>query len=290
MKEFAVVIDRRPGELIWTNYDEIRVGLERILKDYEGLVYTEENIPDAKKDRATLNKLLGDIEEQRKEVKKWWMTPYDAFEAETKTLTGMIEKQIDQIDVSLKDFEEQRKAKARENVMAYIEGACYGLPEPVRTRVPEHIYDPKWTNKTAKRAEWTKTVDDAVGRIQTEVEVLKTRVQTEEEATIILKAYASGFSLTEAIMKADELNRQREIIATEMARDAIKADDVAMAESVKTEEPPMPDLSFFGELAALGEVEDKRNKVLCILGKKDHMKDIQMQAEALGLKTWYQLM
>ena len=44
------------------------------------LVYTADQIKDAKKDRAKLNKFVTALEDKRKEIKKQVMQPYTAFE------------------------------------------------------------------------------------------------------------------------------------------------------------------------------------------------------------------
>ena len=52
------------------NAEEIKAELAQRLEKYNGLVYNEANIKDAKADRANLNKFKNAIEDKRKEMKK----------------------------------------------------------------------------------------------------------------------------------------------------------------------------------------------------------------------------
>ena len=56
-------------EIKWNN-EELKVAIAEKMKEYNGLVFTEETISEGKKDRANLNKLRGAIDDERKRVKK----------------------------------------------------------------------------------------------------------------------------------------------------------------------------------------------------------------------------
>lgn len=88
MEELSLVISQ-PDEgkflqKIGWNKEQIMNAVAEITKQYTGLTYTEEQMQDAKKDRATLNAMRKDISDRRIQVKKALMAPYEAFEADTK--------------------------------------------------------------------------------------------------------------------------------------------------------------------------------------------------------------
>ena len=56
-------------EIKWNN-EELKAEIAAKMRDYRGLVFTEESIAEAKKDRANLNKLKSAFEDERKRVKK----------------------------------------------------------------------------------------------------------------------------------------------------------------------------------------------------------------------------
>lgn len=102
MEELSLVISQ-PDEgkflqKIGWNKEQIMNAVAEITKQYTGLTYTEEQMQDAKKDRATLNAMRKDISDRRIQVKKALMAPYEAFEAEVKEVVAMIDEPIAMID------------------------------------------------------------------------------------------------------------------------------------------------------------------------------------------------
>jgi len=94
--------------VIHTNMEETRAWLEGVLSQYTGMVFTEESKTDAKKTVADLRKVKKEIDDSRKEVKKFWMAPYERFEAEVKDLMAMVDKPIDQTNSQIEAFEKKR--------------------------------------------------------------------------------------------------------------------------------------------------------------------------------------
>ena len=56
-------------EIDW-NYEELKTEIQGKANDYMNLVYTADQVKDAKKDRANLNKFVEALESKRKEIKK----------------------------------------------------------------------------------------------------------------------------------------------------------------------------------------------------------------------------
>ena len=96
----------QPLPTIQWNYPELKQWVEDGLQAYKGVVYTEDMITQAKKDRATLNKLVTAIDTKRKEMKALYLQPYESFEKEAKGLISMIKEVSGEIDAQVKGYEE----------------------------------------------------------------------------------------------------------------------------------------------------------------------------------------
>ena len=107
--EVAPISDAR---IVW-NKEELSAMVDTIVSQYKGLAYTAEQIQDAKKDRANLNKALTAIETERKRVKAEYLGPYTAFEDEVKEITSKIKGAIDEIDAQTRAYEAEQKAVKR---------------------------------------------------------------------------------------------------------------------------------------------------------------------------------
>ena len=68
-------------EAILFNYDELKKELTEKVKTYETMAYTDDQIKDAKADRANLNKLKKALNDERIRREKEYMQPFNEFKA-----------------------------------------------------------------------------------------------------------------------------------------------------------------------------------------------------------------
>lgn len=104
----------------WNN-EELKEAISAKVQDYKGLQYTEETIKEAKKDKATLNKLREAIETERKRIKKQCMAPYELFEKQVKEVLAIIDEPIQLIDSQIKEIEKQRRLEKKQKVLEIYE-------------------------------------------------------------------------------------------------------------------------------------------------------------------------
>lgn len=104
----------------WNN-EELKEAISAKVQDYKGLQYTEEIIKEAKKDKATLNKLREAIETERKRIKKQCMAPYELFEKQVKEVLAIIDEPIHLIDSQIREVEEQRRLEKKQKVLEIYE-------------------------------------------------------------------------------------------------------------------------------------------------------------------------
>ena len=149
------------------NLEQLKEELIPRLKKYNELVVTEDSIKAAKEDKAALNKLKKAIEEQRIAIKKQYLEPYNALEAQCKEVVALIDAPVKAIDSQIKAFEEIEK----QNKYKDLEQAFADLNAPEWVKI-EDILNPKWGNKTekidslkAEMAEKLQKINDDVAKI-----------------------------------------------------------------------------------------------------------------------------
>lgn len=106
MNELTVTII--PAQ-ISANLTEIKAELLENLKQYD-IEVTIETLPEAKKMATDLNKLAGEIDKRRKDVKKELAAPVDAFNAQAVELAKMILDAREKILKQVAVFEDKQKA------------------------------------------------------------------------------------------------------------------------------------------------------------------------------------
>ena len=84
--------DYQLPEKILFNYDELKQELLEKVSMYETLVYTDEQIKDAKADKAALNKLKKALNDERIRLEKEYMRPFNEFKGKINEIIAIIDK------------------------------------------------------------------------------------------------------------------------------------------------------------------------------------------------------
>lgn len=113
------------------NKDELIERVRAVTAKYKGLVYTDDDITNARTDRAELNAIKNSISDSRIQVKKFVMAPYDQFEAEVAEVTNLIIEAVKPIDEAIKTHDENQKADKKKQLVAYFDSIIGNLAEAV---------------------------------------------------------------------------------------------------------------------------------------------------------------
>lgn len=169
--EFRLINPTEDGFLrvIKWNKKELEEAVRQKIANYENVVYTEDNMKQAKADRAELNNLVKAIEECRKKVKKIINEPYDVFETELKEVLALIQEPVGIIDKQVKAFEDQQKEEKKAKIkVAYDE--VIGDLESV---LPfEKVFDSRYLNQTYKLATAQTDIKSKVEKTRTDLETI----------------------------------------------------------------------------------------------------------------------
>ena len=222
MSEFSVQI--KQPVIISGNFEEMQLELQTMMQAYAGLEVTDENLPERKKDIATLRKIKSAIEDKRKSAKKDYEKPFKAFEEECKKLTGIIDKEIDRINADLNTYEQKRIAEKRETIRRLYEENIgdYGDYLPL-----EALRRKSWDNKTCSETEIISDIQTAVIAVKNDLQTIDSMCDpwSEECKAVYIK---TGNSLMSA------LNRYKDL---ESAKKAAEASVKVSEQQTPTSEP-----------------------------------------------------
>lgn len=193
-------------EAIKFNYEELKGGLTASLEKYQNLVYTPENIKEAKDDRATLNALKKSLNDEKIKIKKEFEVPYKDFEDKIKELIELVDKPASEIDKQVKVFEEQEKAKKREVINTIYSENIGAYAELISL---EKLYDPRWENKTYKETDIVKEIQDVVKKADSDLKVI---MDLKSEFEFQIKdTYFKTLDLGQALVEKQRLEKQKEL-------------------------------------------------------------------------------
>lgn len=227
-KELQIVVQQEVGAISW-NFEEIKPALASMMKDYEGLVYTEENVKVAKNDIAFLRKLKKAISDKRIELKNKCLEPYEIFEKQAAELTEMIDKPIATIDIQLSDYEKNRREGVKAKILAFMDEEFKVLPSDVAKTVKKLRYDTKWENVSTATSRWKQGVSDACRKAQRDLAWIDETVE-DEFKELSIEAYARNLELKDVMDDVTKARKQKEaILARE--RERIAAEERAKVEA-----------------------------------------------------------
>ena len=239
------------------NKDEIKKAVISITEQYKGLAYTEEQLQEAKKDRAMLNAMKKDISDRRIQVKKALLEPYDVFESEVKEVVALIDEPIEMIGKQIEAYEDKVREEKNTALAQFFSENIGELSEVVSY---ERIFNPKWLNKTASlsscKAEIQKIIDD----INTDLAAIISSV--DEKYQVFAKDYylQHGFNLSKALGEANRIQEMDK--KAEADRKAREEAEREREEARKEAERAKEEARKAQEEAELARKELEREKAL----------------------------
>jgi hypothetical protein len=237
---------------------------------YEGKKYGEEEIKEAKGDRATLNKLREAIEGRRKEIKGWWNEPYVRFEKDVKEVLELIEKPIKEIDEQIKGYEE-RKKEEKTNEIRGIYNASIGAYEELLPL--SRIFNERWLNGTYKLGDIRAEIEEMIGKFGKDMEVIKS-LKSEYEAQIrdkYIETLDLGMALGEQRRLEEQNKRLEELEKKEQSSELsskAKSKERLSEAAMRLQSPPEPEEEPKVEL---------RFKVFVTKGQKEKLKKFMVE-------------
>lgn len=208
-------------EAITFNYEELKAELLQKASFYESLVYTPDQIREAKADRANLNRLKKALNDERLKREREYMKPFDDFKAKINEIIRIIDRPASVIDQQIKAAEEQQKEDKLKTITEYFNG----LPsiEGFETLQLEQIMDAKWLNASVSMKSIQEAIDSRMGQIMTDLDVVRSLPSYAFEAE---QAYKNTLDLARAVSEAHRLQEMAEKKAAYEAERA-KAEETA---------------------------------------------------------------
>lgn len=242
-REVSLVISRpEEGKFLehidWNKQEFLEL-IQSAMERYKGVTFTEDQVKEAKEERARLNALKKAIADRRIQIKKAVLAPYTQFETEVGEVTALIDEPIAEIDRQIKAFEEKQKEQKRETLRKHFEGIVADLSGILTF---EQVFDKRYLNATVTLAKAKRDITDKVKRVR---EDLKTVESVEEEyRPIVRDVYQKTLDIGKAMSemyRLKELKRQEE--ARKAAREAAEREAAAAREAAERaeaaeEEPP----------------------------------------------------
>ena len=186
-----------PEKIIF-NYEELKEGISAKVAHYKNLVYTDDQIKEAKEDRANLNKLKKALNDERIRLEKEYMIPFNNFKAQLNEIIKIIDEPVTMIDSQVKEYQENKKEEKRKEIVAYFDSVKENLPDEIGL---EGIFNTKWLNESVSMKSVKKEIDDIVCKIQVDISTIN---DLGELSFYALEKYFKSHNLNDSILFAKE--------------------------------------------------------------------------------------
>ena len=227
-------------EVIEFNFEELKQEITERASAYANLVYTDDQIADAKKDRATLNKFVKVLSDERIKVKKECMKPYEDFEAKIKELDSIVGKAIRNIDDQVKSYEEQKK----QDKLVAIKGYWEACEKPFDIAF-EKVLDQKWLNASVSLKSVYGAIDVLLEQITKDLSTLENLPEFSFEAIEVYKttlninsAISEGHRLSEIQKRKAEYEAEQERLKAEAEYNSLPKTEVFPEDAMNPPEVP----------------------------------------------------
>lgn len=216
-------------EFIEFNFSELKEEITAKTSKYLNLVYTEDQIQDAKKDVANLRKFTKALSDERIKVKKECLKPYEEFEAKIKELDGIVNMAIQRIDGQVKAAVEKKKEERKQAIVEYWDN--HNKPDWLNL---QQIFNEKWLNASVDIKNVCAEIDAKFEQIAKDLETLRNLPEFAFEA---IEEYKQSLDLNKAItegMRLSEIQKRKAEEQRKMNEAVEKMKNVAetVAESI----------------------------------------------------------
>lgn len=238
-------------EIKW-NYEDIKTEVLEKLKNYQNLVYTDAQIPEAKADKARLNKLKEALDDKRKEIKKQCLMPYEKFEKQVKDILAIIDAPLILIDKQIKEYDEQKKLAKK----AEIENIFKSIEKPDFLKL-ESIFNEKWLNATVSLKKVTEEITSAINKTKDDLQTLEGLTEYSFEA---IEMYKTNLNINQALNQARylvELAKRKAEEKEKKERERLAAEQARKQEKEEREKAKQADLEIDTKEPQTSEQSDK---------------------------------
>lgn len=227
-------------ERIEFNFEELKAEITEKVNFYKTMVYTEDQIKEAKADKANLNKLKKAFNDERIRLEREYLAPFNAFKSQVSEITAIFDEAIGTIDSQIKDYDQAKKAAKLEEIKEMWDG----IEIKASWLTLEMIYQPTWLNATVSLKNIKAEMQESINRVNNDLDTLAKLPEFSFEATEeykatldINRAISEGQRLADIQKRKAEMLKAVEEAKAKEAEEKAKAEAEAVKEEPKAEEP-----------------------------------------------------
>lgn len=206
-----------------SNFQELKNEVGEKLTKYTGLHYDENNIDEAKSDRAELNNLSKSIDDERKKLEKLWNKNFISLKTDINSLIKDIKTVSSDIDVQVKRYESDQKEIKKSHIQSLFINELSKFNYMLSL---QQIWDEKWLNKSKSDKAIISEIQTHLLNIENDIKTIK--VLNSDFEPKLIDTYLETLDLTYTIEYKNLLEKAKsDVVEIEQ----VKVDDVLVEDS-----------------------------------------------------------
>lgn len=265
------IAEANVGSISWQNQIEYLTNYtNRVVEKYDNLVFTDEEMPAAKKDRADLAGIVKEIDSVRMSIKKAWMKPYEEYEDKIKEQVNRVKGCREKIDLQIKDYEAHIKEEKKERIEKWWK-------ENADNQIAlSKVWDEKYLNLTCKDSEWQKDLKTKIEKISNDMLAIMQFDNSDGKLDFCLKEYTDNLDLGITLA-----NWERELNKRKLAEEyKAKMELEKEAKEVATQEVIEP------QVTESNNIEELLSRTFKVEATKMQLLELGDYMKSKGIKFW----
>ena len=211
------------------NYSAVVSAVQERLKVYEGLIVTEDAIPQTRQDVAELRKIAKNASDLRISIKKEHEAKIAETVSQLKEITDLYTSAANKLDEQVKVYEQKAQNEKEEQIRAYWNANVGNIGKYLSLQT---AWNPRWLNKGYGMTQIQYEIDEAISKATNGVRTILAMKSPHEQT--LLRTLFSTLDIQKVLDEKIVLDEQLERMQKD--RDAQIASD-SRQESVSAVEP-----------------------------------------------------
>lgn len=256
-----VVSEKTLGSLT-TNAMQIRDMVKNALPMYDISNYNDDNIEQAKKDKATLNKASKALNQKRIDIEKEFVKPFAEFKEVVSETVKLISDCSNKIDDVVKRHEQIYKDGKKKAIVNYFN------EKNVNGVGIDKIFKAEWLNKTAREKAVFAEIDAILLKVSEDMKALEVM---HEDADVLKTFYLDSLNISNTIQYANRLKEQRDK-AARVEEERKRLEEMKQSEAPQFHFggrfPEMPDSPIISE-TPIAPTSDLLTRAFKVIGTRE---------------------
>lgn len=186
------------GIIKFTGFEELKSQALEVAEFVSSIEVSEENVKEAKKLLAKVNKSINALEDRRIAIKKEILEPYNEFESKVKEIVGIVKEADTKVRDKVRELEEIEREEKRKEIEEIWnlrkQQYDFDFVDFERFLTPQHL------NKTTSIKKVEEEMVEFLEKVNKDLETIKVLSNSRE----VLIEYKDTLDFTEAVMKAND--------------------------------------------------------------------------------------